>query len=120
MKCAREVMEKWELVTNVRYTKELAELVETITEQLYAQASAGQNSLPMVSLEAYPVKCGRFGAIEFIVGTSKETKTCLVFQEDFLTAMEALCYRVERTSCCRIFGSGETYYKFDISPNPSC
>lgn len=119
MKCAKEVMEKWELATNVRYTKELFELVETITEQLYVQASAGQDVFPKVSWKVRPIKNGRVGVALFIGMKDGKKYTCSVFQEDFLIAMKALCYRVKQTSYRDPY-SNEDYYEFDISPNPSC
>ena len=116
MKCAKEIMEKWELATGVRYTKELFELVETITEQLYAQASAGQDVFPEVRLEVRPIKNGRVGAALFIGKKDERKYTYSVFQEDFLIAMKTLCYRVKQTSYRDLY-SNETYYGFDISPD---
>lgn len=118
MKCAKEVVEKWELATGVRYTKELFELVETITEQLYSQASAGQDAFPKVRLEVRPIKNGRVGVALFIGEKDERRYTYSAFQEDFLTAMKTLCYRVKQTSYRDPY-SNENYYGFDISPNLS-
>jgi hypothetical protein len=109
MKCAKEVVEKWELATNVRYTKELTEMVEVITEFLYTKASEGQNSIPKIEVTEYRIE-DRAGVFEYVLKIDNKYPTYSANQNDFFTVMRTLGYNVKRTSVL-------TYV---ISPNPSC
>ena len=108
MKCAKEVMEKWEFATNVRYTKDLAEMVEVITEFLYAKASKGQNFIPQVEVTEYTI-ADRPGVFEYVLKTDKYPKYS-ANRNDFLAVMKTLGYNVKRTDVLT----------YTIFPNPSC
>lgn len=109
MKCAKEVMEKWELATGMRYAKELAEMVEVITEFLYAKASEGQNSTPRVEVTEYQIE-DRAGVFEYVLKIDNKYPMYSANQNDFFAVMRTLGYNVKRTSVL-------TYV---ISPNPPC
>lgn len=108
MKCAKEVMETWELATSMRYTKELAEMVEAITEFLYAEASKGQNLIPKVKVSEHQI-ADRPGVFEYVLKID-EYPTYSANRNDFLAVMKTLGYNVKRTDV----------FTYTISPNPSC
>lgn len=109
MKCAKEVMEKWELATNARYTKELTEMVEVITEFLYTKAGEGQNSIPKVEVTEYQIE-DRAGVFEYVPKIDNKYPKYSANQNDFFAVMGTLGYNMKRTSV----------FTYVISPNPSC
>lgn len=108
MKCAKEVMERWELSTNERYKKDLCEIVERVTEELFAKAKKGYNSIPSVGVYTHSTIEGRPGAVE-IKMDGDEHYCYVVVWDDFVSVLNSLCYHVDK---------GINWHK--ITPNPSC
>ena len=96
MKRAKEVVEKWNSAANARYAKELGEMVEVITEFLYAKASEGQSVIPQVEVTEFEVK-DRTGVFKYTFKTDNERHTYSTNQNLFFAAMKALGYNVKKT-----------------------
>lgn len=108
MKCAKEVMEQWKLSTNERYKKDLCEMVERITEELFAQAKKGRNRIPSVGVYTHSTIEGRPEAIEIKMDGDKNYCYVVVW-EDFVSVLNSLCYHVDK---------GVNWHV--ITPDPSC
>ena len=110
MKCAKEVMEQSEISTNELNKKNLCEVVKTITEDLFSQASAGYSEPPKKYIYIRPITGGRDNAIEIEVYSNDRRFRQVVFWHDFVTVMESLCYKITKNSTS----------SYIITPNPSC
>lgn len=110
MKCAKEIVNQWKISTEERYQKDLANMVERVTEKLFALASKGMDELPCVEVWTSGIINGRPGAVKIRLAGDKEYSHVVIW-EDFLTIMEMLCYRVVKESYCSIYS---------ITPKPSC
>ena len=110
MKCAKEVMEQWKASTDEQYKKNLCEVVGVITEDLFSLASKGYPNPPEKYVDVYPIKEGRFNAVEIAFSSDGHKFRRAVFWHDFVEAMESLCYKVSQGRAL----------EYSITPNPSC
>ena len=110
MKCAKEVVNQWTVSTEERYKKDLANMVERLTEKLFALASKGENEIPSVEVWTSGITNGRSGAVKIRLCGDKQYLHVVIW-EDFLAIMEVLCYRVVKEPYCSIY---------KITPSPSC
>lgn len=110
MKCAKEVMEQWEISTNELYKKNLCEVARVITEDLFSLASNGCPKPPQKDIKVYPVAGGRLNAAEIIFSSDEKFFKLIVFWHDFVEVMESLRYKVSK-------GCG---FDYSITPDPSC
>ena len=108
MKCAKEVMEQWEISMNERCKKDLCEMVERITEELFTQAKNGRNRIPSVGVYTHSTIEGKPEAIEMKMDSDKNYHYIVVW-EDFVSVLNSLCYHVDK---------GTHWHQ--ITPNPSC
>jgi hypothetical protein len=83
-------------------------MVERVTEELFAQAKKGRNSIPSVGVYTHSTIEGRPEAIEIKMDGDKHYEYVVVW-EDFVSVLNALCYHVDK---------GVNWHK--ITPNPSC
>ena len=110
MKCAKEVMEQWKVSTDEQYKKNLCEAVRAIPEDLFSQASMGYSNPPKKCVDVYPIREGRFNAVELVFHSDEYGFKQVVFWHDFVAVMESLCYKVSK-GCA---------FEYSITPNPSC
>lgn len=95
MKCAKEVVEKWNFAANTRYIKELGEMVEEITEFLYAKAGEGQDLIPKVEVTEFKIE-DRTDVFKYTV-KADTYHTYSVNRDTFFMIMDALGYNVKRS-----------------------
>lgn len=111
MKCAKEVVKQWEVSTEGRYKNDLTNIVERVTEKLFALASKGVDEIPCVEVWTSNITNGRPGAVKIRLRGDKEYSHVVIW-EDFLTIMVMLCYHVAKDPYCSSI--------YTITPNPSC
>lgn len=109
MKCAKEVMEQWKVSIDERCKKDLCEMVERVTEELFIKASNNDSKrIPGIWVYTRDTIEGRPDVVEIKMDGDKSF-CYVVIWNDFVSVLSSLCFCVSEG--CR-------WHK--ITPNPSC